>query len=227
MFKIIPPLNTDIDKKKCYFNDTSGRLIYIYRPLMCRFDGKCNGRCRVHQFQVNHADQKYCLTINCTRTTCSKNHLLHWCGIPNNIDISNITPREYAYSIYLMYGDDIIRQIIFDNQSMSIESSEYTLMKALEHQIEITECYAFSTVDDRYQQQMADYLLEIKNKNDKLIMQKKYKKFILGQKMVRVYIGIRNAGDVEGDYKQFIKQQFYDFHIRDVFSIVENFLGTI
>lgn len=214
------------NRMKCFFDPPGHPNTYICIPSLCRFDGKCNGSCNARGLQVNHTDQKYCLEINCKSLACTKNHLLHWRGIHNKVDISQITIREYAFEIYRIYGDDIIRPIIFDNSSLDSKSSGYELMKALEQRVELAESNAFEQADDRYHQQIANNLLERKKKKEQLKMQKIQEQILMGRKMVRFYICLRNAGDVEAEYKQFIKQKFDEFQKPVLFDIIDNFLGT-
>lgn len=215
-----------MDDNKCYFH--TGRLYntYIYKPLICKFDHMCNGICHKRGLQVNHSYQKYCFVINCTSITCTKNHLLNWRAIHHSINIDLIDLDQYAGQIHYGYGGSHIREIISDNLCLDPKSVDYDLMKALEREIELNEKCAFMKADDRYQQEQARKLLEIENKNRKLRIEKMYEKILLGKKMVKVYINIRNSGDVEAEYKQIIKQKFYDLKKDMLFNIIEQFLGN-
>jgi hypothetical protein len=197
------------------------KMIYIYTPNECKFGYKCNGSCVKLKYNVNHPDQKYCLKINCTNPDCRLNHLLDWKGIRDQNYIKYISARDYASSIYSNYGDEFIRQIVIDNTNLFMRTTECELLKALELEIERHEHFTFETADPIRIKKILD------KENDKLKkkMLKIEEQIISGKMMVKLYINIRNSGDVEEEYKNYIKNRFNNLRKFNIFKLIDEFVG--
>ena len=206
-------------KLKFFVNES--KFVAIYTPYDCKFGSKCNGSCVKLKYQVNHPDQKYCLKINCINPDCRLNHLLDWKGISDQKHIKYISAKDYASSIYSNYGDEIIRQIVISNTNLFMRTTECELLKALEMEIECREHFPFEIADPIRIKEILD------KENDKLKkkMLKIEEQIRSGQMMVKLYINIRNSGDVEEEYKNYIKNRFYNLGKFSIFKLIDEFVG--
>lgn len=201
-----------MEQDRCYFNFIKG---YICVPYICKFDKKCNGICYIRNLQVNHTNQKYCFIINCKDINCKKNHFLHWRSVPERLNISLISPSEYAIRIYKLYGSDFIRKTIIDPLDNN------PLYKALEEIIQLDEKILMEKQDIRLYEILANKKKEHEIMMENIKILQWNERIKLSQMRVQVYINIRNACN---EYEQFIKEKCKDE--LNIFDIIKSFLES-
>lgn len=208
-------------ENKIYFFNKIGQYQYLFSPLICKFDTKCNGSCYSRNFQVNHTDIKYCLDINCTSSTCKKNHLINWKNKSNIVDLCLVSTIELSNGIYLYYGEKFVRNLLFENVDID---SNFELFRHFELKINEAENRALTKEDHRYYELLNKEIAEKEKRKIEKQIEKQIEKTILGIKMVKVYINLRNIDDLEDNYEKIILNRFKDK--MSLFNIIKQFLGT-
>jgi len=190
--------------------------ITFKKPPLCKFSTRCNGSCSKLQF--NHDNRKFCFLINCRNLCCNKNHFLQWIRIPQNIDdlhLAMITTSCFSSEICRIYGFSKIKQILNDNLYTFTEFDNIdNLFTALEKNLELNENIAFGQEDYRQIEFKKNY--ELKKK-----LEKKFQKYLLGQKMVKIYLNILNNQFIVDEYENEIKLYFG----QNIMNIINQFIG--
>jgi hypothetical protein len=201
--------------------------ITFYKPPLCKFSRRCNGTCS--KLQVNHDNRKFCFLINCRNLCCNKNHFLQWIRIPQNITdlhLNMITTSCFSSEICRIYGFSKIKQILNDNLYTFTEFDNIdNLFTALEKNLELNENIAFGQEDYRQIEFQQNYELKKINLKNKKILEKKFQKYLLGQKMVKIYLNILNNQFIVDEYENEIKLYFEQKNKFSIINIINQFIG--